>query len=249
MTLLWWMFADLPGRRLRRVRARPARDLPLHRDVPRHQRDHPARARQRDPRAAAVDADGQARLPARLRPRLRRCSPPSSRRWRSAVSVGLLGLDVNGPVWLLGVVAVVDAVLGTALGLLVSAFADTEFQAVQFMPAFVIPQLLLCGLFVARDAPAAGARGDQRRAAAVVRRRRHAGAGRRGRPGRASGPTSRSSSASRSRAWRSARRRCGGVRPERRHPPGDAAGSGGPAAPRSGTARPTAAYMRRRTSR
>ncbi|PKH40331.1 ABC-2 type transport system permease protein [Nocardioides alpinus] len=68
-----------------------------------------------------------------------------------AVSVGLLGLDVNGPVWLLGVVAVVDAVLGTALGLLVSAFATTEFQAVQFMPAFVLPQILLCGLFVPRD--------------------------------------------------------------------------------------------------
>ncbi len=67
-----------------------------------------------------------------------------------AVSVGLLGLDVNGPVWLLGVVAVVDAVLGTALGLLVSAFATTEFQAVQFMPAFVLPQILLCGLFVPR---------------------------------------------------------------------------------------------------
>ena len=79
-----------------------------------------------------------------------------------AVSVGLLGLDVQGPVWLLGVVAVVDAVLGTALGLLVSAFADTEFQAVQFMPAFVIPQLLLCGLFVARDAlpPVLGAVSD-----------------------------------------------------------------------------------------
>lgn len=68
-----------------------------------------------------------------------------------AVSVGLLGLDVNGPVWLLGVVAVVDAVLGTALGLLVSAFATTEFQAVQFMPAFVLPQILLCGLFVPRE--------------------------------------------------------------------------------------------------
>ncbi|GAA1940732.1 ABC transporter permease [Nocardioides hwasunensis] len=67
-----------------------------------------------------------------------------------AVSVGLLGLDVAGPVWLLGVVAVVDAVLGTALGLLVSAFATTEFQAVQFMPAFVLPQILLCGLFVPR---------------------------------------------------------------------------------------------------
>ena len=69
-----------------------------------------------------------------------------------AVSVGLLGLEVNGPVWLLGLVAVVDAVLGTALGLLVSAFATTEFQAVQFMPAFVLPQVLLCGLFVPREA-------------------------------------------------------------------------------------------------
>jgi ABC-2 type transport system permease protein len=69
-----------------------------------------------------------------------------------AVSVGLLGLDVEGPVWLLGVVAVADAVLGTALGLLASAFARTEFQAVQFMPAVVLPQILLCGLFVPRPA-------------------------------------------------------------------------------------------------
>jgi ABC-2 type transport system permease protein len=66
------------------------------------------------------------------------------------LSVGPLGLDVAGPVWLLGLVAVADAVLGTALGLFVSAFAQTEFQAVQFMPLFVIPQILLCGLFVPR---------------------------------------------------------------------------------------------------
>jgi ABC-2 type transport system permease protein len=69
-----------------------------------------------------------------------------------AVSVVLLDLDVAGPIWLLTIVAVVDAVLGTALGLFVSAFAGTEFQAVQFMPLVVIPQLLLCGLFVPRDA-------------------------------------------------------------------------------------------------
>jgi ABC-2 type transport system permease protein len=67
------------------------------------------------------------------------------------VSVGLLGLDVQGPVWLLTVVAVVDAVLGATLGLFVSAFAQTEFQAVQFMPALVVPQILLCGLLVPRD--------------------------------------------------------------------------------------------------
>ena len=69
-----------------------------------------------------------------------------------ALSVGLLGLEVQGPVWLLSLVAVVNAVLGTALGLFVSAFAATEFQAVQFMPAVVLPQLLLCGLFVPRSA-------------------------------------------------------------------------------------------------
>lgn len=68
------------------------------------------------------------------------------------LSVGVLGLGVAGPVWLLGVVAVVDAVLGSALGLFVSAFAQTEFQAVQFMPLLVIPQILLCGLFVPRSA-------------------------------------------------------------------------------------------------
>ena len=67
------------------------------------------------------------------------------------VSVGLLGMDIVGPVWLLTVVAVLDAVLGTALGLFVSAFAQTEFQAVQFMPAVVVPQMLLCGLLVPRD--------------------------------------------------------------------------------------------------
>jgi ABC-2 type transport system permease protein len=73
---------------------------------------------------------------------------------QSALAVGLsvwaLDLEVRGPVWLLMVVAVVDAVLGSALGLFVSAFARTEFQAVQFMPALVIPQILLCGLFVGR---------------------------------------------------------------------------------------------------
>src|SRR4051794_16208557 len=65
--------------------------------------------------------------------------------------VWVLDLTIIGSAWMLMVVAVVDAVLGTALGLFVSAFARTEFQAVQFMPALVIPQILLCGLFVPRD--------------------------------------------------------------------------------------------------
>jgi ABC-2 type transport system permease protein len=69
----------------------------------------------------------------------------------SVLALGLLGLNVAGPNWLVVVLAVANAVLGSTLGLFVSAFAETEFQAVQFMPAVVFPQILLCGLFVARD--------------------------------------------------------------------------------------------------
>jgi ABC-2 type transport system permease protein len=69
----------------------------------------------------------------------------------AATGFGLLGLDAAGPIWLVVVLAVANAVLGMALGLFLSAFARTEFQAVQFMPAFVLPQFLLAGLLVPRD--------------------------------------------------------------------------------------------------
>ena len=68
----------------------------------------------------------------------------------SAVAFELLDLRVAGSPALVMALAVLNALLGMALGLFVSAFARTEFQAVQFMPAIVLPQLLLCGLFVAR---------------------------------------------------------------------------------------------------
>jgi ABC-2 type transport system permease protein len=69
----------------------------------------------------------------------------------AGVGFGALGLDAAGPIWLVIVIAVANAVLGMALGLFLSAFATTEFQAVQFMPAFVLPQFLLCGLLVPRE--------------------------------------------------------------------------------------------------
>jgi len=68
-----------------------------------------------------------------------------------AFAVSVCGLEVDGPLWQLGLVAVVDAVLGSALGLLASAFARTEFQAVQFMPIIVFPQILLGGIIMPRD--------------------------------------------------------------------------------------------------
>lgn len=66
----------------------------------------------------------------------------------SSVAIYWLGMDVAGPQWFVIVVAIADTLLGVALGLLASAFARTEFQAVQFMPAFIFPQLIVCGLFV-----------------------------------------------------------------------------------------------------
>jgi ABC-2 type transport system permease protein len=69
----------------------------------------------------------------------------------SAVAFGLLGLAVGGSIWVVFGFAVANAVLGMALGLLLSAFARTEFQAVQFMPAAILPQILLCGLLVPRE--------------------------------------------------------------------------------------------------
>ena len=62
-----------------------------------------------------------------------------------------LGMELAGSLWSLLLVALLDALFGVALGLFASAFARTEFQAVQFMPVIVLPQLLVCGLFVPRD--------------------------------------------------------------------------------------------------
>ena len=74
---------------------------------------------------------------------------------QSLVAVGfavwVCGLEVVGAPWLLVLVAVANAILDSTLGLLASAVANTEFQEVPFMPALVFPQVLLGGIFLARD--------------------------------------------------------------------------------------------------
>ncbi|MCZ2817661.1 ABC transporter permease [Modestobacter sp. VKM Ac-2984] len=67
------------------------------------------------------------------------------------IATTVYDLDVTGPLSLVVLIAVVDAALGVALGLLASAFARSEFQAVQLMPVVVLPQFFLCGLLVPRD--------------------------------------------------------------------------------------------------
>ncbi|WEV76704.1 ABC transporter permease [Janibacter cremeus] len=69
----------------------------------------------------------------------------------TAITVWLFGLEIAGALTWLVLVVVGSGVLGTVLGLFASAFASTEFQAVQLMPATVLPQFLLCGLLVPRD--------------------------------------------------------------------------------------------------
>lgn len=68
----------------------------------------------------------------------------------AALALGPLGLQLVASPALVVLLALLDALLGMALGLFLSAFARSEFQAVQFLPAFVLPQLLLCGLFADR---------------------------------------------------------------------------------------------------
>lgn len=69
----------------------------------------------------------------------------------STVGFWLLGLHTQGSVVWVVLLAICNALLGMAFGLFLSAFAKTEFQAVQFMPAFLLPQVLLAGLFAPRS--------------------------------------------------------------------------------------------------
>lgn len=67
-----------------------------------------------------------------------------------AVGFGGLGVKAGGPAWAVVLLAIANALLGMALGLFFSAFATTEFQAVQFMPVVLFPQILLAGLLIPR---------------------------------------------------------------------------------------------------
>lgn len=69
----------------------------------------------------------------------------------STFAIGPLGLKIAGSQLMLILIAILDALLGLAIGLFVSSFAKTEFQAIQFLPAVLLPQLLLSGLLAPRE--------------------------------------------------------------------------------------------------
>ncbi|NMM18155.1 MAG: ABC transporter permease [Cellulomonas sp.] len=70
----------------------------------------------------------------------------------TSFTVGVLGMSTRGSLGVIMLVAVLDAILGSTLGLAASALARTEFQAVQLMPVVLFPQLITCGLLIPRAA-------------------------------------------------------------------------------------------------
>lgn len=65
----------------------------------------------------------------------------------SIITLHFLGVSVaSGELHIISI-AIIAGILGTGFGLFTSSLATSEFQAVQFLPAFVFPQLLVCGLF------------------------------------------------------------------------------------------------------
>ena len=66
-------------------------------------------------------------------------------------AIWVCGLEISGSLFLLFAIAALDALLGTSLGLMASAFARTEFQVIQFMPLLIFPQFLLAGIILPRS--------------------------------------------------------------------------------------------------
>lgn len=70
-----------------------------------------------------------------------------------AVSLTLIGFPNEGSLALVVLVAVSLAIASVTLGLLVSGLASSPFQVIQLMLLFVVPQILLCGIFDLAAAP------------------------------------------------------------------------------------------------
>ncbi len=63
-------------------------------------------------------------------------------------AIFVLGLRTNGSIAAIFVAQIAMVLVAVNLGLLLSAFARNEFQAVQFIPVVLLPQLLLSGILI-----------------------------------------------------------------------------------------------------
>ncbi|HEY2003691.1 MAG TPA: ABC transporter permease [Candidatus Saccharimonadia bacterium] len=65
-----------------------------------------------------------------------------------AVAIWVYHILVLGPLWVAALLVVLTAVTAQAIGILVSAAAQREGQAIQFIPFIIFPVFLLSGIFV-----------------------------------------------------------------------------------------------------
>lgn len=63
-------------------------------------------------------------------------------------AVVFLGTEFANGVWLFVLVELLGALSALGLGVLLSLFAETEFEALQFIPAVITPQVILGGTFL-----------------------------------------------------------------------------------------------------
>ncbi len=62
-------------------------------------------------------------------------------------SVQVLDMIQNGSIWYVLLITLTLAMASLALGMLLSTFANNEFQIIQFIPIVIVPQILFCGIF------------------------------------------------------------------------------------------------------
>jgi len=62
-------------------------------------------------------------------------------------SIRVLGLIMEGSFWLVLISTLALAITALTMGTFISAYADNEFQMVQFIPLIIVPQVFFSGLF------------------------------------------------------------------------------------------------------
>lgn len=62
-------------------------------------------------------------------------------------SIHVLNMVQMGSIWYVLLITLMLAMVALTLGILLSTFANNEFQIVQFIPIVIVPQVLFCGIF------------------------------------------------------------------------------------------------------
>jgi ABC-2 type transport system permease protein len=62
-------------------------------------------------------------------------------------STQILGMMMIGSFWLVLLITLLMSLTALTLGIFLSAFANTEFQMIQFIPLVIVPQIFFSGLF------------------------------------------------------------------------------------------------------